>query len=399
MTTPVQPTTSNTHISSNFGKLLAPGLRKIFFETYAEVPEQFSKIYKVNKSNKATETDYGLGAFSDWVERATNLDTVAYDTLSPGLERIYTHRAFTKGFMIERELYDDEQYRQINKFPAAMARAGRAFVEKEAAKTLVNGFLNASPIYDGGALFSDSHSLVDSTGTGNNLLSGALTDTNLKIAMQQMRETVDEAGNLINATPKKLIVPPALEFTAKEIVNSQLKSGTDYNDVNTIKGALEVVVYDYIGEAAGGSDSAWFIMDPSLAELNFFWRVKPEFKWEEDFDTFVAKYRGYMRFSYGVSDWRGIMGSLGGTASAVPAVAVAPVNEATTIAVTTCVKGAKLDAWVNGVKVATATAGGTSHNITVPALSTGDVCYIVQTESGKVPTESAKITVTAGSAA
>ena len=124
MTTPVQPTGSNTHISSNFGKLLAPGLRKIFFETYAEVPEQFSKIYKVNKSNKASETDYGLGAFGDWVQRATNLDTVAYDTLAAGLERTYTHKAFTKGFMIERELYDDEQYRQINKFPAAMARAG-----------------------------------------------------------------------------------------------------------------------------------------------------------------------------------------------------------------------------------------------------------------------------------
>lgn len=395
MTTPVQPTITNTHISSNFGKLLAPGLRKIFFETYAEVPEQFSKIYKVNKSNKATETDYGLGAFGDWVQRATNLDTVAYDTLSPGLERTYTHKAFTKGFMIERELYDDEQYRQINKFPAAMARAGRAFVEKEAAKTLVNGFLNARAIYDGQALFSGSHDLVDSIASGDNLLSGALTDINLKIAMQQMRETVDEAGNLINATPKKLIVPPSLEFAAKEIVNSQLKSGTDFNDVNTIKGALEVVVYDYIGEAAGGSDSAWFIMDPTLAELNFFWRMKPEFKWDEDFDTFVAKYRGYMRFSYGVSDWRGIMGSLGGTASATPAVAVAPVNEATTIAVTTCVKGAILTAWVNGVNVATATAGGTSHNITVPALSTGDVCYVVQTESDKVPTESAKITVTA----
>ena len=92
MATPVQPTTTNTHISDNFGKLLAPGLRKIFFETYAEVPEQFSKIYKVNKSTKAKETDYGLGAFGTWEPRTSELSEVAYDTLSPGLEREYVLR-------------------------------------------------------------------------------------------------------------------------------------------------------------------------------------------------------------------------------------------------------------------------------------------------------------------
>lgn len=315
MATPVQPTNANTHISSNFGKLLAPGLRKIFFETYGEVPEQFSKIYKVNKSQKAKEMDYGLGAFGDWVPRATNLSEVAYDTLSAGLEREYVHKAFTKGFMIERELYDDEQYRQINKFPKAMARAGRAFVEKEAAKTLINGFnATSGKIYDNKALFANDHPLVNSTKKGVNLVTGALSDVNLKIALKCMRETVDEAGNLINMQPKKLIVPPALEFTAKELVNSAQKSGTNLNDINTIKGALEVVVYDYIGAASGGSDTAWFVQDPNMHELNFFWRIKPEFKWDEDFDTFVAKYRGYMRFSYGVSDWRGIVGSAGAAA-------------------------------------------------------------------------------------
>lgn len=393
MSTPVQPTTSNTHISDNFGKLLEPGLRKIFFETYAEVPEQFSKIYKMNTSKKAKEYDYGMGAFGDWEVRATNLSEVAYDTLSPGLERVYTHKAFTKGFMIERELYDDEQYRQINKFPAAMARAGRAFVEKEAAKTLNYGFLNAKAIYDGKALFSAAHPLLDSTKLGTNLVTGALTDTNLKAALQAMRETVDEAGNLIGLTPTRLIVPPALEHTAKVIINSTQVSGSDYNDINTVKGALEVMVYDYIGEAAGGSDTAWFIQDTSRHELNFFWRVKPEFKWDEDFDTFVSKYRGYMRFSYGVSDWRGVMGSLGGTASATPVV-TKPAAAATTVAVGTCVNGAKLTLFINGEPVASATASATSHSFTsLTAVATGNVIYVVQKETGKVPTESAKVTV------
>lgn len=312
MATPVQPTTTNTHVSADFGALLEPGLRKIFFETYAEVPEQFSKVYNVLTSKKAKEVDYGLGAFGDWDARSSELSEVSYGKLSEQDERVYTHKAYTKGFMIGRELYDDEQYNQINKFPKAMARSGRAFVEKEAVKTFHNAFSAESAIYDGKALLAHDHPLTDnSSKTGDNLITGALNDANLKIALQCMRETVDEAGNLISASAKKLVVPPALEYTAKELVQSAQKAGTSDNDINTVKGALEVVVYDYLGEAMGGSDTAWFVMDPTYAELNFFWRVKPEFKWNEDFDTFVAKYRGYMRFSYGVSDWRGIVGSMG----------------------------------------------------------------------------------------
>lgn len=393
MTTPVQPTGSNTHISSNFGKLLAPGLRKIFFETYGEVPEQFSKVYKINKSTKAKETDYGLGAFSDWEKRTTNLDTVAYDTLSPGLEREYVHSAFTKGFMIERELYDDEQYRQINKFPAAMARAGRAFVEKEAAKPFHNGVNPFAPIFDEKPLFADDHPLVDSTGTGSNVGTGALNDANLKIALQQMRETVDEAGNLITCNPKKLIVPPSLEYTAKTLMQSMGIVGSDFNDANVVKGALDVVVYDYIGETAGGSDVAWYLMDPSIAELNFFWRIKPEFKWDEDFDTFVAKYRGYMRFSYGVSDWRGIYCSKGATASAAPVVAKT-VTDATSTVITAVV-GAKLQVYINGVLGATTVASATSEEVTIPKVKTGDEIDVIQTEPSKYPTVATQYTVVA----
>lgn len=318
-TIPVVPTSSNTHISTNFAKLLEPGLRKIFFETYKELPEQFSKIYNVNTSKKAKETDYGLGAFGDWVERADELDTVAYAKLSAGLERTYTHKAFTKGFIIGRELYDDEQYGQMKKMSKALARAGRAKVEKDAMLPLIHGFGgdNATTgvtytIYDSKPLFSNDHPLVDnSTAKGKNLATGALTEANLKRAMQIMRETVDEAGNLIQLTPDTLIVPPALEHTAKVILNSSQVPGSGNNDINTVKGSMKIQVMDYLGAVAGGSDTCWFIQDSSRHELNFFWRVKPEFKATDEFDNFTAKYRGYMRYSFGVSDWRGLVGSTG----------------------------------------------------------------------------------------
>lgn len=320
--TPVQPSESNTHSYSdtdrdnveNFGKLLEPGLRKIFFETYDELPEQYSKIYNMNTSTKAREHDWGMGAFGDWEKRTSQFDTVAYTTLSPGLDRTYVHEAFTQGFMVTREMYDDEQYRQMEKLPKAMARSGRAKVEKDAMIPLLNGFDELKPIYDGQPLFSNAHPLLDNaTALGKNLATGALTDESLKAALKIMRETLDEAGNLAQFRATKLIIPPALEDTAIRILKSSQISGTELNDTNKFLNSygIEVVVLDYLSEAAGGSDTHWFLQDAGRHELNFFWRIKPEFKWEEDFDTFVAKYRGYMRYSMGVSDWRGLIGSTG----------------------------------------------------------------------------------------
>lgn len=311
--TPVDPTVDNTHISDNFGQLLEPGLRKIFFEYLNELPSQYTQVYNMNTSKKAKETDWGMGAFGDWKERAHNLDTVDYKTLSPGLERTYVHKAFTQGFMIERELYDDEQYRQINKFPKAMARSGRQKVEKDAVKFLVDGF--TTPIYDGKPLFAVDHPLLDSAETCSNLIEGALSEETLKLAIKTMKETKDEAGNLVSMKPDRLIIPPALEDTAKRLLYSTLLPGTDLNDTNKYlsESGIKIVVLDYLSDAGVGSDTMWFLQDSSQHELNWFWRIKPEFKWEEDFDTFVAKYRGYMRYSYGASDWRGIVGSKGET--------------------------------------------------------------------------------------
>ena len=314
-TTPVDPTNSNTHVSENFGKLLYPGLRKIFFETYDEIPEQFPKIFNVETSNSATETDHGMGAFGDWTERTDELSPVAYAKIKDGGEVVYKHKAFTKGFMISRELNDDEKYGQMKKMAKALARAGRAKVEKDAITILTKGFKDDEGAFkgrDGKELFHDQHTLVDSTKTCSNLMTGPLNETNLKKAIQMMASQLDEAGNLIQMKATKLIVPPALEDTALRLLHSSQLPGTELNDTNEyLKNRLQVVVMDYLGATAGGSDTAWFLQDGTRHELNFFWRVKPEFKNEEDFDTFVAKYRGYMRYSYGFSDWRGMVGSKG----------------------------------------------------------------------------------------
>lgn len=312
---PVTPVAGNTHQSSTFGKLLEPGLRKVFFETYDELPEQFTQVFKIKTSKKAKETDYGLSSFDVWAKRATGLDNVTYGKIDPGLERTYTHEEFTGGFMVERKFVDDEMYDVINKMPAALARDGRYKVEADAANLFNNGFsedvggVGASAIYDGKALFAADHALLKG-GTCSNLVNNGaaapLSDTNLKSAITLMRNTRNEANQKIVYQPGVLVVPPNLEWLAMELTKSQQKPGTNLNDINTLMGRLKVFVWDFLSDT-----DAWFVMDEKRHEANFFWRVKPEFKNTEDFDTLVAKYRGYMRYSFGVSDWRGIVGSAG----------------------------------------------------------------------------------------
>lgn len=297
----------NTDPKLNFGKLLEPGLRKIFFETYQEVPEQFAKIYHVQNSKKAQETDWGMGAFGDWTPRATSLDMVAYQKLSAGKERVYKHTAYTSGFQVERELMDDEQYRALEKMPKALARSCRASIEKEAIKILDNAFTTVG--YDGKPLCAIDHPLLDNKDkVCSNMVTGALSRDSLKEALLLMRKQLDEAGNLIQMKADTLIIPPELEDTAIRLLHTAKLPGGNDNDTNEYIAShgLKIVVMDYLA-----SDTAWFIQDSRQHEMNFFWRVKPEFKWAEEFDNFVAKYRGYCRYSYGFSDFRGIIGSKG----------------------------------------------------------------------------------------
>lgn len=319
----VNPTGASTHQENDFGLLLEPKLRKIFYDTYKEMPEQFSKIYNVKTSKKAKETDYGLGAFRPWVQfgnkmstvaDGTNMPTVSYQKIHPGLERTYVHEEFASGFMVERKFVDDEMYDIIEKLPKDLARAGRYKVELDAV-TPFNEALKVTPgatIYDGKALFAHDHPLIETkqadgvttiTIKGDNLVDGTLSADTLKKALLLGRKQIDEAGKLIVMNFDTIVVPPALEWLAMELTKTTGKPGTDLNDINVLKGSLNIVVWDFLTK-----EDACFIMDSKNHEANFFWRVKPDFQSEKDFDSLVKKYNGYMRYSYGFSGWRGFIG-------------------------------------------------------------------------------------------
>jgi phage major head subunit gpT-like protein len=305
--------------SQTFGRLLEPGLRKIFQETYSELPEQYSQVFNVQDSKKAIETDLRMGGFGMW-DKKDSAGSVQYEDPTDTLPLQYVHEEFSKGFTVERKFIDDEQYGTIQKWTKSLARGARATIETNAASIFNNAFsVNG---FDGQPLISTSHKRLDGGTMSNQLAAtdgagaanGALSDRNLKAALIQTRRQVDDKGILIQVQPKLLVVPPSLQFVAQTITQSQAISaqgtGSTYNsDKNTLPN-LRVVVMDYFT-----SNTAWFLIDPTVAELNFFWRRRLEFSNTEDFDTMQAKYRGYMRFSAGYSDYRGVFGSTGAGAA------------------------------------------------------------------------------------
>ena len=121
-----------------------------------------------------------------------------------------------------------------------------------------------------------------------------------------MRSQLDDKGMKIEATANTLLVAPALEKQAHIIVDSTGRSDSADNDLNFYKGKFKIIVWDWLT-----STTAWFLIDSRQHELNWFWRVKPEFKQDDAFDTGMALYKTRTRYSNGWSDYRGVWGSNG----------------------------------------------------------------------------------------
>lgn len=291
----------------NFGELLVVKHREVFFNAYTEIPEQFPKIFKVDKMTKKEETIPRMGAFGLWKPN-TEGNTINESTMHQGDTVTFVALRYDNGYNITWELVQDDQYNVFkglganNKSATMLGRGCRATVETECAKVLNNGFTNVG--YDGVSLFNNSHPLAEG-GTSDNLTTGALTDLTLKEACILMRDQVDEAGIKIAARPKQLIVPPALEYTAKAIIYSTGPAGELSNDTNTVD-RLGIVVMDYLS-----SNTAWFVKAESIDNLLMLWREKPFFDMRTLTKQVDMFFFGYTRFSPGYVDWRGLVGSTG----------------------------------------------------------------------------------------
>ena len=292
-------------------KELLPGLNALFGLEYAKYGEEHKEIYETETSERSFEEETKLSGFSAAPVKAEGA-AIAYDNAQEAWSTRYNHETIALGFSITEEAIEDNLYDSLSaRYTKGLARAMAYTKQVKGAAVLNNGFSASYPGGDGVALFSSAHPLV-SGGTNSNTPStqADLNETSLEAAVIQIAAWTDERGLLIAAKPRKLIVPPALMFVAKRLLDTELRVGTADNDINALK-SMGAIPEGYGVNHFLTDNNAWFLKTDVPNGLKHFVRTPLSNSMDGDFDTGNVRYKSRERYSFGWSDPLGMFGSSG----------------------------------------------------------------------------------------
>jgi hypothetical protein len=299
-------------------KELLPGLNALFGLEYARYGEEHKEIYETEKSERSFEEETKLAGFGAAPVKNEG-SAIAYDNAQEAFTARYSHETIALGFSITEEAVEDNLYDSLSaRYTKSLARAMAYTKQVKAASVLNNGFSGSYLGGDGVSLFGVNSS---STRVGHPLISGGvnynspsvavdLNETSLENAVIQIAAWTDERGLLIAAKPKKLVVPPALQFVATRLLETELRVGTNNNDINAIKNNGSVAEGYTINNFLTDTN-AWFLTTDVPNGLKHFVRTPLSNSMDGDFDTGNVRYKSRERYSFGWSDPLGIYGSSG----------------------------------------------------------------------------------------
>lgn len=251
----------------------------------------------------------GAGAWTDTGEEVE----IPEGTPRVGNQKTFTVAKFAQSIKIPKEFFDDNKHQTYEKMVAEFARRARTTRDKNAFALFRNALTTATTA-DGVALISDSHTNLNGN-TVDNKVTGALSESTLNTAIVQLYEMKSQDGEIDGFVPKVLLVPPALLKLAIEITASEYRSGTANNDLNYYASkfpGLMVATSPYLGAAASGSDTAWFLLGEGHS-VNRYVRegvttdlVPPQYSSND-----VYVYKGRFREVVGAMSHEAIVGSSG----------------------------------------------------------------------------------------
>ena len=296
--------------SSSFAKALWPGINAWYGKAYDEYPVEYTDLFDTYTSRKQFEEDVGISSFGLAVQKPEG-SPITYDTERQGFITRYNHTVFALGFIVTREIYEDDQYDVVGQRKAqGLAFSMRQTKEIVAANVYNRAFDSNYTGGDGVQMIANNHANF-AGGTWSNVISTAadLSEASLEQACIDIGGFTNDRGLLIKVLPKTLIIPRQLAFEAQRILKTAGRVGTDNNDINALKdmGLIpKIVVNHYLTD-----QDAWFIRTDVQHGLKYFERRGDEFGMDEDFDTENAKYKATGRYSFGWTDRRAIYGSPG----------------------------------------------------------------------------------------
>jgi len=292
-------------------KELLPGLNALFGLEYARYGEEHKEIYAVETSERSFEEETKLAGFSAAPVKPEG-QAIAYDNAQEAWTARFNHETIALGFALTEEAIEDNLYDSLSaRYTKALARAMSYTKQVKGASVLNNGFSAAYPGGDNVALFSTAHPLTNG-GTNSNrpAVAADLNETSLESAVIQIAAWEDEKGLLIAAKPRKLVVPPALMFVATRLLETELRVGTNNNDINALKNNGSIPE-GYTVNHFLTDPNAWFLCTDVPNGMKHFVRTPMQNSMDGDFDTGNVRYKARERYSFGWSDPLGMFGSPG----------------------------------------------------------------------------------------
>lgn len=293
-------------------KELLPGLNALFGLEYEKYEDEHEMIYETETSERSFEEEVKLSGFGAAPVKAEGA-AISYDSAQESYTARYNHETIAMGFSITEEAMEDNLYDSLSaRYTKALAR-GMAYTKQvKAANPLNNGF-DSYTSGDGAYLFSTTHALVNGGNNANRPAVGAdLNETSLENAIIEIAAFTDDRGLLIAARPRRLIVPPALMFTAERLLETTQRVATADNDINAIRN-MGAIPEGYSVNHYLTDSNAFFIITDVPNGMKHFQRTSMETSMDGDFDTGNVRYKARERYSFGVSDPLGIYGSPGGS--------------------------------------------------------------------------------------
>jgi hypothetical protein len=291
-------------------KELLPGLNALFGLEYKKYGEEHKEIFETETSERSFEEETKLSGFSAAPVKNEG-NAIQYDNAQEAWTARYQHETIALGFSITEEAVEDNLYDSLSaRYTKGLARAMAYTKQVKAAAVLNNAFSSTQLGGDGVVLCSASHPLVSGGVNSNTGGAADLNETSLEAAVIQIAAWVDERSLLIAAKPVKLVLPPALMFVATRLLDTELRVGTNNNDINALKNN---------GSIPGGycvnhfltDTNAWFLTTDVPNGLKHFVRTPLQNSMDGDFDTGNVRYKSRERYSFGFSDPLGIFGASG----------------------------------------------------------------------------------------
>jgi len=296
--------------SGSFAKALWPGVNAWYGRAYTEYPEEYTKLFDKQTSTKAFEEDVGISSFGLAVQKSEGAP-ISYDSERQGFITRYQHAVYALGFIITREMMEDDQYDVIGKRKAEGLAFSMRQTKEVIGANVYNRAFNSSYVGgDGVELISASHANIKGGVWSNKIATASdLSEASLEQACIDIAGFTNDAGLLIAVRPEALIIPRQLMFEAKRILGTDGRVGTDNNDLNAIKtlGSVPTVITNHFLTDV----DAWFIKTNVQNGMKYMERRADSFDMDNDWDTENAKFKATARYSFGWTDPRALYGSAG----------------------------------------------------------------------------------------